>query len=43
VHRTVTTNNGHTLVVAADSLCVHGDNPEAVEAIQDIRALVGQG
>ena len=38
---TVTTVGGHQLAVAADTLCVHGDNIEAVEAIRDIRALVG--
>jgi UPF0271 protein len=43
VHGTVTSSTGRTLAVAADTLCVHGDNPEGVEAIQDIRALVGQG
>jgi UPF0271 protein len=36
----VTTISGHLLPVAADSLCVHGDNPEGVQAIRDIRALV---
>jgi UPF0271 protein len=42
VHGTVTSAGGHTITVEADSLCVHGDNPESVQAIQDIRALVGQ-
>ena len=37
---TVTTDSGQRLPVAADTLCVHGDNPEAVQVIQDIRALL---
>ncbi|PLW70129.1 5-oxoprolinase subunit PxpA [Pseudohalioglobus lutimaris] len=37
----VTTISGHTLPLAADTLCVHGDNPEGVQAIREIRALVG--
>jgi UPF0271 protein len=37
---TVTTAGGHTLAVRADSLCVHGDNPEGVRAIAAIRALI---
>ncbi len=36
----VTTISGHTLTLAADTLCVHGDNPEGVQAIREIRALV---
>jgi UPF0271 protein len=38
---TVTTASGKRLAVAADTLCVHGDNLEAVQAIREIRALVG--
>jgi UPF0271 protein len=37
---TVTTATGQLLPVAADSLCVHGDNIEGVQAIQEIRALL---
>ncbi len=37
---TVTTINGQTLALPVDSLCVHGDNPEAVAAIADIRLLL---
>ncbi len=37
---TVTTAGGLVLPLEADSLCVHGDNPEGVQAIQAIRALV---
>jgi UPF0271 protein len=36
----VTTVSGRILALQADSLCVHGDNPEGVEAIEAIRALV---
>ena len=36
----ITTAGGLEITVAADSLCVHGDNPEGVQAIADIRALV---
>jgi UPF0271 protein len=36
----VTTISGRKLPLQADSLCVHGDNPEGVQAIRDIRALV---
>ena len=38
---TVTTVNGHTLLLNADSLCVHGDNIEGVQAINAIRELIG--
>lgn len=37
---TVTTVGGRELPLQADTLCVHGDNPEGVQAIQAIRALV---
>ncbi len=37
---TVTTVSGHTIPLQADTLCVHGDNLEGVQAIQAIRALV---
>ena len=36
----VTTISGHRLELQADSLCVHGDNPEGVKAIKEIRQLV---
>lgn len=38
--RTVTTISGTVIALQADTLCVHGDNPEGVQAIQAIRALV---
>jgi UPF0271 protein len=37
---TVTTVSGHVIPLRADTLCVHGDNLEGVQAIQAIRALV---
>ncbi|MBL0711425.1 MAG: 5-oxoprolinase subunit PxpA [Colwellia sp.] len=37
----VTTISGNILVLAADSLCVHGDNIEGVRAIEAIKALIG--
>jgi UPF0271 protein len=40
---TVATAGGHTLSLQVDTLCVHGDNPEGVAAIRDIRALVKGG
>ena len=36
----VVTYSGMRLSLAADSICVHGDNREGVEAIREIRALV---
>ncbi len=40
---TVTTASGERITLQADTLCVHGDNPEGVEAIREIRALVDGG
>ncbi|MCL4104049.1 UNVERIFIED_CONTAM: hypothetical protein GTU68_034911 [Idotea baltica] len=37
---TVTNVDGHELPLRADTLCVHGDNPEGVKAIQEIRTLL---
>ena len=39
-HRSVTTISGKTLTLSADSLCVHGDNIESVQAIEAIRELI---
>jgi len=36
----VTTVNGQRLTLAADTLCVHGDSPDAVRAIKEIRQLL---
>lgn len=41
-HGTVTTVSGHSLPLQADSLCVHGDNPAGVQAIEEIRQLIQQ-
>lgn len=38
----LTTISGNTLELAADSLCVHGDNPQAVSKISQIRAILKQ-
>lgn len=37
---TITTISGHTLSMPIDTLCVHGDNMEGVQAIQEIRGLL---
>jgi len=42
-HSTVTTHAGKSLALAIDSLCVHGDNPDGVNAIQEIRQLIAGG
>jgi UPF0271 protein len=35
---------GEVIPICADSICVHGDNPEAVSFARDIhRALQGEG
>lgn len=39
---TVTTVSGETLTLRADTLCVHGDNMDGVNAIQEIRELISQ-
>ncbi|WP_370462601.1 5-oxoprolinase subunit PxpA [Pseudomaricurvus sp. HS19] len=39
-HGTVTTASGLIIPLHADSLCVHGDNMEAVQSVADIRALI---
>lgn len=39
----VTTVSGQLIELQADTLCVHGDNLEGVQAIQAIRALVDGG
>ncbi|PMR71583.1 5-oxoprolinase subunit PxpA [Halomonas heilongjiangensis] len=33
----ITTRDGSELVLAADTLCVHGDNPESIAAVKAIR------
>lgn len=39
-HGTVTTISGKKLKLTADTLCVHGDNMDGVNAIQQIRELI---
>jgi UPF0271 protein len=39
----VTTVHGNVIPLHIDTLCVHGDNPEAVQAIAAIRALLDEG
>jgi UPF0271 protein len=39
-HGSVTTIGGNTLMLRADSLCVHGDNIEGVKAIKEIRKII---
>ena len=36
----ITSINGHALNIKANSLCVHGDNMEGVNAIAEIKALI---
>ena len=38
----VTTEDGDSLFIKADTLCIHGDNPESVAVIREIRALLEQ-
>ncbi|MBR9828615.1 MAG: LamB/YcsF family protein [Oceanospirillales bacterium] len=38
----VETLDGTTVALAADTLCVHGDNAESVQAVQHIRAALDQ-
>jgi UPF0271 protein len=40
---TISTASGKSLLLQADTLCVHGDNAEGVSAIEAIRALVNAG
>ena len=40
----VTAITGKEIAINADSICVHGDNPKAVEFVRDIRkALTDAG
>ncbi|MBT00423.1 MAG: hypothetical protein CMI01_17365 [Oceanospirillaceae bacterium] len=38
--QTITTVSGHTLKLHIDTICVHGDNAEGIEAIREIRELL---
>ncbi|WP_295720520.1 5-oxoprolinase subunit PxpA [uncultured Halovibrio sp.] len=39
---TLTTSGGGELILEADTLCVHGDNPESIAAIRRIRDAIHQ-
>lgn len=39
-HQRVRTTDGEWLTVTADSLCVHGDNPSALEAVRKISTMM---
>ncbi len=38
----ITTSDGSELVLVADTLCVHGDNPESIAAVKAIREALDQ-
>jgi len=40
---TITTVSGNVLALKVDTLCVHGDNAEGVQAIREIRRLLSDG
>ncbi|MEE0222435.1 MAG: LamB/YcsF family protein, partial [Lachnospiraceae bacterium] len=41
---TVETISGREIAIRADSICVHGDNPKALEFVKNIReALAAEG
>ena len=37
----ITTRDGQDLIMEADTLCVHGDNPESIAAIRRVREALG--
>lgn len=37
----LTASDGSSLILAADTLCVHGDNPESIAAVKAIRQALG--
>ena len=39
-HGSVTTKSGRYMELCADSICVHGDNVTAIEAIGEVRTLI---
>ncbi|WNC70334.1 5-oxoprolinase subunit PxpA [Thalassotalea nanhaiensis] len=41
-HGTVTTVSGNSLAIHADTLCVHGDNMEGINAIQEVRERISK-
>jgi UPF0271 protein len=38
---TIQSDTGQNVAINADTLCVHGDNPQAVALVQSIRQLLG--
>lgn len=38
----IQTLDGEDLILEADTLCVHGDNPESIKAVKAIRAALGE-
>ncbi|WP_299312233.1 5-oxoprolinase subunit PxpA [uncultured Halomonas sp.] len=40
--RPLTASDGSELLLAADTLCVHGDNPESIAAVRAIREALGE-
>ena len=40
--QTITTVSGHKLKLHIDTICVHGDNSEGVEAIREIREMLSK-
>ena len=41
---TVITNTGKSIPIQADSVCVHGDNPQAIEFVKRLReGLIREG
>jgi UPF0271 protein len=40
-HEALTASDGSELLLAADTLCVHGDNASSIAAVQQIRAAFG--
>ena len=36
----ILSENSHPLIFPVESICVHGDNPEALKVVQQIRALI---
>jgi len=38
--KAIQTLEGEDLILEADTLCVHGDNPESIKAVKAIRAAL---
>jgi UPF0271 protein len=39
---TVTTIDGQELMLHADTVCVHGDNQESINTVQQLRKIIDQ-